>query len=64
MGRHKLIHTDEGKLSATRVIVNPEYRFTIPESIRDICGIKPGAILEFAVDPKTRDRFTAHILVK
>jgi hypothetical protein len=59
---HRLIR-NEGKLSAIRVVVNPEYRFTIPESIREICDIKAGAVLEFEV-PKGRDEFTVHVLVK
>ena len=64
MGKgHRLVR-NEGQLSAVRVVVNPEYRFTIPDSIRKICDITPGAILEFEVNPKSKDKFTVHILVK
>lgn len=64
MGKgHRLVRK-EGVLSGVRVVVNPEYRFTIPDSIRKICDITPGAILEFEVNPKSKDKFTVHILVK
>lgn len=64
MGKGHRIVRSENEITGVRVIVNPEYRFTIPESIREICGIKPGAIVEFQVDPKSKDKFTVRVMLK
>ena len=66
MGKgHRIIRTeDNGRITGIRVLVNPEYRFTIPETVREICGIRPGEVLEFEVDPKSKDRFAVRILLK
>jgi bifunctional DNA-binding transcriptional regulator/antitoxin component of YhaV-PrlF toxin-antitoxin module len=57
LGKQRIISKHEGE-TKVRALVHGDFRITIPETVRQICGITSESVLEIEANHKTRDRFT------